>query len=153
MNTSLQMSACPVFLFLVSELISGSFSGFTNKNTGSFEYFCLGFACILILLVFPIGLTIQTRGVHQISDYLAKNNQILERQLMGALVRVYRASQIYRMSLLLAATMIGLIALSLNRSQSGLMVYLMGQSAMIYCLPWPARCEMWLEIKRRQVLN
>lgn len=153
MSTSIMMTACPLFLFMVSELLSGNFSGFTTKNTHSAEMVVVGFAYLLIILSFPISFTIQTRGLRQISDYLSRNNQILERQLMGALVRVYRTSQLYRMSLLLIATVIGLIALSINRSQAGLLLYLVGQGAMIYCLPWPARCELWLEVKRRQVLN
>ena len=72
---------------------------------------------------------------------------------MGALARVFRVSQIYSMSFLLTGTSIGLIDLSVNRSQAGLIVYLIGQAAMIYAIPWPARCETWLEVKRRQVLS
>ncbi|MFM7131303.1 MAG: hypothetical protein ACKO0V_18295 [bacterium] len=153
MSMSVVMAASPLFLFMVSEILSGNFSGFTSKNTHSVEMFFVGMAYLMMAVAFPISFKIQAKGLRQISEYLSRNNQILERQLMGALVRVYRTSQLYRMSLLLAATMIGLIALSINRSQAGLLLYLIGQGAMIYCLPWPARCELWLEVKRRQVLN
>jgi hypothetical protein len=153
MNMSLLMAACPLFLFITSEVLSGSFSGFTSKGPNLLELIALGFALICYLVGFPVGFVIQTRGVYEISDYLVRNRQILERQLMGALARVFRVSQIYSMSFLLTGTSIGLIDLSVNRSQAGLIVYLIGQAAMIYAIPWPARCETWLEVKRRQVLS
>ena len=153
MNMSLVMSGCPLFLFIMSELLSGSFSGFTNKSPKTIELIFLGMALFCFILAFPVSFSIQSRGIYEISDYLVRNRQILERQLMGALARVYRASQLYRASLLMIGTSIGLVDVAINRSQAGLFVYLLGQAAMIYSIPWPARCETWLEVKRRQVLS
>jgi hypothetical protein len=48
---------------------------------------------------------------------------------------------------------IGLVDRAITRSKTGLIVYLIGQALMVYNLPWPARCELWTEVRRREILR
>jgi hypothetical protein len=57
------------------------------------------------------------------------------------------------MIILVIPTVIGLIDLAITRSKTGLIVYLIGQALMVYNLPWPARCELWTEVRRREILR
>jgi len=106
-----------------------------------------------VLGFIPMCFWIQIQGVNKINDYLVRNGQILERQLLGALARTYRVSQVNKMILLLIPTVFGLVDATVTRSLLGLLIYLLGQALLIYNLPWPARCNLWMEVKRREILR
>lgn len=153
MNLSIVYAFCPAFLFLITESISGQFAGYKFLPLKTPEIAVILISGMSFLLVIPSSIWIQISGITKISEYLIRNGQILERQLIGALARVYRISQITKMNLLLVGTLAGLIDCSISRSSIGLMIYLLGQFLLIYNLPWPTRCNLWLEIKRSQVLR
>lgn len=153
MNLSVGYAMCPAFLFVTSELMSGHFSGFHFVEFSVKDIIVLVVAFVSFISIVPASLWIQISGITKISNYVTRNGQILERQLIGALARVYRISQITKMNLLLVGTSVGLVDCAITRSSLGLAVYLLGQFLLIYNLPWPTRCNLWLEMKRRQVLS
>lgn len=153
MNFSVVVCGCPLLIFFLSEAMSGQFSGFQNQGLSTVELAMLIVAAVGFLGFIPICFWIQMQGVNKINDYLVRNGQILERQLLGALARTYRSSQVNKMFLLLTPTVFGLVDATVTRSRLGLMVYLLGQVLMIYNLPWPARCNLWMEVKRREILR
>ena len=153
MNFSVVVCACPLLIFFLSEAMSGQFSGFQTIKPSTVELGMLIVAAIGFFGFIPLCFWIQLQGVNKINDYLVRNGQILERQLLGALARTYRSSQVNKMIFLLVPTVMGLVDATVTRSRLGLMVYLFGQVLMIYNLPWPARCNLWIEIKRREILR
>ncbi len=150
---SVGMTVSPIVIFSLSELISGQFSGFKFLPVTTIEVAMAALCLSLFVGFIPVCLWIQTKGVSEINQYLIRNGQILERQLLGALARVYRSSQKTKMIMLAIPTSIGLFDAELTRSKIGLMIYLFGQFLMIYNLPWPSRCEIWTEVKRREILR
>lgn len=153
MNFSMALCFCPALIFVTTELMSGQFGGFRSLSMTVAETIVLAALFFSLIAFIPVTAWIQFQGTSKISDYLSRNGQILERQLMGALARVYRSSQITKMFLLLIPTTIGLIDAEITRSRLGLVVYLVGQTLLFINLPWPTRCNLWMEIKRREVLR
>lgn len=153
MNVSILYAVCPAMLYLITESISGQFTGYKFLGFNLIEILVLVIGFLSYLLTVPVTAWIQFNGLTKISAYISKHGQILERQLIGALARVHRIAQITKMNLLTLGTMIGLIDCSVSRSSIGLVVYLVGQFLLIYNLPWPARCNFWMELKRNQVLS
>lgn len=153
MTFSVGVAVCPFIIFSLSEMMSGQFSGFRFLPLSTIEIVVLAVALIGFLGFLPVCMWIQNIGISKINDYLLRNGQILERQLLGALARVYKSSQNTKMIMLAIPTVLGLIDLALTRSRLGLIVYLTGQALMVYNLPWPARCELWTEVHRREILR
>ena len=150
---SVGVAVCPFIIFSFSEMMSGQFSGFRFLPMTPTEIIVLAVALIGFVGFLPVCMWIQNIGLSKINDYLIRNGQILERQLLGALARVYKSSQNTKMIMLAIPTVAGLVDLALTRSRLGLIVYLAGQALMIYNLPWPARCELWTEVRRREILR
>lgn len=153
MNFSVVVCACPLMIFFLSEAMSGQFSGFQIQDLTTIDLAMMVVAAVGFLGFIPMCFWIQIQGVNKINDYLVRNGQILERQLLGALARTYRVSQVNKMILLLIPTVFGLVDATVTRSLLGLVIYLLGQALLIYNLPWPARCNLWMEVKRREILR
>ena len=150
---SVGMAVSPFIIFSLSEMMSGQFSGFRFQPLNTTELIVIVVALFSFIGFLPVCLWIQEIGIAKIGDYLGRNGQILERQLLGALARVYKSSQTTKMIILVIPTVVGLVDLAITRSKVGLIVYLLGQALMVYNLPWPARCELWTEIRRREILR
>ncbi len=153
MNHSIGVAIIPATIFLVSEALSGNFSGYQWNEFGTKEAAVLLLSMFCFISQIPLGFWIDFVGTQKLKDYLVRNSQILERQLMGAMARLFRTSQLCRIHLVAVGTLIGLVDAILARSLLGLAVYLIGQVLLFYLLPWPFRWEIWQSIRRKLILD
>lgn len=153
MNHSIGVAVIPATILLASEAISGNFSGYEWKEMNLVEIAVLCFSMCCYLSQIPLSFWIDYVGTQKLKSYLLRNSQILERQLMGAMARLFRTSQLSRIYLVGVGTVIGLVDALLTRSLLGLSVYLVGQFLLFYLLPWPFRWELWQAIRRKMILE
>jgi hypothetical protein len=153
MNHCLSVASVPGVIFLISETMSGHFEGYRWLGWTLPEVGVAVIAVVCFLGHIPLSFWVDYVGTKKIRDYLSRNGQILERQLMGALARLFRTSQLYRIHFLAVGTFTGLVDAAVARSSLGLVVYLTGQALLIYFLPWPARWELWQTIRRKLILD
>lgn len=153
MTQSIVVAIIPATIFLASEALSGNFSGYKWMGFGTKEVAVLLFSMCCFIAQIPLGFWIDFVGTQKLKNYLVRNSQILERQLMGAMARLFRTSQLCRIHLVAAGTLIGLVDAILSRSLLGLVVYLIGQVLLFYLLPWPFRWEIWQSIRRKLILD
>ncbi len=153
MNHCIGVAIIPATIFLICEAISGNFSGYQWKAFGAKEAAVLIVSLLCFISQLPLGLWVDYVGTQKLKAYLVRNSQILERQLMGAMARLFRTSQLCRIHLVAIGTVVGLVDAILTRSQLGLGVYLVGQVLLFYLLPWPFRWEIWQSIRRKMILD
>lgn len=153
MNHCLAVAVIPGMTFLASEALSGNFSGF--RSTGfNLREAAVGLVAITCYVgQIPIAFWIDFVGTQKVRDYINRNSQILERQLMGAMARLFRQSQMARVYLVATGTVVGLFDAMITRSQFGLIIYLIGQALLFYLLPWPYRWDFWQAIRRKLILE
>lgn len=153
MNQCLAVVVIPGVIFLASEALSGNFSGFRSSGFNLKEAAVLLIALICYIGQIPLAFWIDFVGTQKVKDYINRNSQILERQLMGAMARLFRQSQLSRVYLVAIGTVVGLFDAMITRSQFGLIVYLIGQALLFYLLPWPYRWDFWQAIRRKLILE
>ncbi|MBI1322253.1 hypothetical protein GC170_03565 [bacterium] len=153
MNHCLMVVSIPAVVFLSSEALSGNFSGFRSSAFNFKEALVSIVAMLSFIGQIPLAFWIDYVGTQKIRDYINRNSQILERQLMGAMARLFRQSQLARVYLVSIGTVVGLFDAMITRSQFGLIIYLIGQALLFYLLPWPYRWDFWQAIRRKLVLE
>jgi len=153
MTYCISVAVFPAVIFLSSETISGQFAGYRWDGLTSVDavVFLIGLICFIGH--FPLAFWIDFVGTQKLRDYLARNGQILERQLMGAFARLFRSSQLLRTHMLAVGTVAGLADAAIDRSLVGLCVYLVGQTLLVIYLPWPGRWDIWHSIRRKLILD
>lgn len=153
MNHCIGVAVVPAVIFLASEALAGHFTGFVWRDFSLKDIVILLVAFLAFLGQIPVGFWIDYVGTRKLKDYLIRNSQILERQLMGAMARLFRTSQLSRIHLVAIGTVAGMIDAIVTRSMLGLIVYLIGQALLFYLLPWPARWDFWQAIRRKLILD
>lgn len=153
MNQCLAIVVIPAVIFLASEALSGNFTGFRSNGFDLKEASVFLVALICYVGQIPLAFWIDFVGTQKVKDYINRNAQILERQLMGAMARLFRQSQLSRIYLVAFGTIVGMIDAIFTRSQFGLIIYLIGQALLFYLLPWPYRWDFWQAIRRKLILE
>jgi len=153
MNYCISIAIFPAVIFLISEMISGHFAGYAWKGWSTVDAIVCLIALICFIGHFPLAFWIDFVGTQKLRDYLVRNGQILERQLMGAFARLFRSSQLVRTHMLAVGTIAGLADAAVERSLVGLSVYLIGQILLVYYLPWPGLCDILQSVRRKLILE
>lgn len=153
MNHCLSVVVIPAVIFVASEAMSGNFSGYRWNGFGLKEFLVLALAIICYIGQLPLGFWIDFVGTHKMKGYINRNSQILERQLMGAMARLFRLSQLSRIYLVAFGAVVGMVDAIVSRSQLGLIVFLIGQALLFYLLPWPYRWDFWQAVRRKLILE
>ena len=153
MNHCLAVVVIPAVVFLASEALSGNFSGYRSTGFGLREAAVSLVAFVCYVGQMPLGFWIDFVGTQKMRDYINRNAQILERQLMGAMARLFQLSQLSRIYLVAFGTIVGMVDALVARSQLGLIIYLIGQALLFYLLPWPYRWDFWQAIRRKLILE